>query len=85
MDYYPHALVGACLETHIQPINTRRISSALPVGWKFFKNSGHHRTTRIVVVWHPSVIMTVYHSSDQAVTCGFSVLAKNINLTVTFF
>lgn len=77
-------LFGACLETHIQPNNSRRISNALPVGWKFFENSAHHGTARIVVVWHPSVIMTLYQASAQAVTCGFSVLAEDINLTVTF-
>ena len=77
-------LFSACLETHIQPINSRRILSALPVGWKFFENSAHHGTVRIVVVWHPSVIMTVYQASAQAVTCGFAILAENINLTITF-
>lgn len=28
--------------------------------------------------------MTLYQASAQAVTCGFSVLAEDINLTVTF-
>ena len=28
---------GAYLETHIQPLNTRRIINALPRGWKFLR------------------------------------------------
>ncbi|KAF3605153.1 hypothetical protein DY000_02045926 [Brassica cretica] len=28
--------------------------------------------------------MTVYQASAQAVTCGFAILAENINLTITF-
>lgn len=56
-------LFGAFLETHIQPNNSSRISNALPVGWNFFANWDHHPTARIIVVWHPSVTVTVYHAS----------------------
>lgn len=77
-------LLGACLETHIQPINSSRISSALPVGWKFFENSSYHGTARIIVVWDPYVVMTMYQASAQEVTCGFFIAAQNVNLTVTF-
>ncbi|KAF2593469.1 hypothetical protein F2Q70_00043813 [Brassica cretica] len=48
-------LFGAYLETRIQPNNSRRISSALPFGWKYISNSEHHDNARIIVVWHPSV------------------------------
>ncbi|CDY14567.1 BnaC03g48920D [Brassica napus] len=36
--------------------------------WRFFANWDHHHTARIVVVWSPNVITTVYKSSAQAVT-----------------
>lgn len=77
-------LFGAYLETHIQPINATRISSALPVGWRFFANWDHHSTARIIVVWHPSVTVIVYHASAQAVTCGIFILSENASFTVTF-
>lgn len=77
-------LFGACLETHIQPSNSSRIINALPFGWKFFENSEQHGTAMIVVMWHPSVTVTVYASSPQIVTCGIFILGENITLTVSF-
>ncbi|KAG2299655.1 hypothetical protein Bca52824_036127 [Brassica carinata] len=77
-------LFGAYLETRIQPNNSRRISGALPVGWKFFANSDHHHSARIIVVWYPSVMVTIYKASAQAVTCGIFIQAENINFTVSF-
>ncbi|KAG2255716.1 hypothetical protein Bca52824_075010 [Brassica carinata] len=77
-------LFGAFLETHIQPSNTRRILTAIPRGWKFFANWDQHRTARIVVVWSPNVIPTIYKSTAQAVTCGFYIPLENISVTVTF-
>lgn len=56
---------GAYLETHIQPSNSRRISSAIPRGWIFFANWEHHRTGRIVVVWRPNVLATIYKGNDS--------------------
>ncbi|KAH0873752.1 LOW QUALITY PROTEIN: hypothetical protein HID58_071114, partial [Brassica napus] len=56
-------LFGAYLETRIQPNNSRRISSALPVGWKYISNAEHHDNARVIVVWHPSVTVTVYQAS----------------------
>lgn len=75
---------GAYLETHIQPTNSSRISSAIPVGWNYFANWDHHATARIVVVWDPRVTMTIYHASAQAVTCGVFILSENATFTVTF-
>lgn len=43
-------LFGAFTETHINPVNIRRIKSAIPNGWKFFGNFDYHETARIVVV-----------------------------------
>lgn len=77
-------LFGAYLETRIQPNNPRRISSALPFGWKYISNAEHHGNARIIVVWHPSVTVTVYQASSQAITCGIFISAENINFTVTF-
>lgn len=75
---------GAYLETRIQPSNARRIVSAIPRGWRFFANWDHHHTARIVVVWSPNVITTVYKSSAQAVTCGFFLPLESLTVTVTF-
>ncbi|CAH2047747.1 unnamed protein product, partial [Thlaspi arvense] len=77
-------LFGAFLETHVQPSNSSRISRAIPSGWSFFANFDHHETARIVVVWDPSVTMTIYQVSAQAITCGIFILSQNITLTVTF-
>lgn len=77
-------LFGAYLETRIQPNNSRRISSALLFGWKYISNAEHHDNARIIVVWHPSVTVTVYQASSQAITCGIFISAENINFTVTF-
>ncbi|KAG2321578.1 hypothetical protein Bca52824_014791 [Brassica carinata] len=77
-------LFGAYLETRIQPNNSRRISGALPTGWKFFANSEHHDNARIIVVWHPSITVTIYQVSAQVVTCGIFILAENLTLTVSF-
>ncbi|KAG2321863.1 hypothetical protein Bca52824_015076 [Brassica carinata] len=75
---------GAYLETHIQPINARRIISSIPRGWKFFANWDHHHTARIVVVWNPNVLTTIYKSTSQAVTCGFFLPLESLSITVTF-
>ncbi|CAN6933223.1 unnamed protein product, partial [Brassica oleracea] len=75
---------GAYLETHIQPSNSRRISSAIPRGWIFFANWEHHRTGRIVVVRRPNVLATIYKATTQTVTCGFFMPLENISLTVTY-
>ena len=74
----------AYLETRIQPSNARRIVSAIPRGWRFFANWDYHHTARIVVVWSPNVITTVYKSSAQAVTCGFFLPLESLTVTVTF-
>lgn len=78
------SLFGAYLETRIQHSNSRRISSAIPAGWKLFANSGPQESARIVVVWDPTITVTIYQASSQAVTCGIFILAENLTLTVTF-
>ena len=77
-------LFGAYLEAHIQPLNSRRIVSAIPRDWQFLDNSGHHPTARIVVVWDPSITVTIYQVSAQAVTCGIFILSESMSFTVTF-
>ena len=77
-------IFGALLETRIQHINISRIPGALPVGWKFFANSDNQMSARIVVVWHPSVSVTIYKATPQVVTCGIFILAENLSLTVSF-
>lgn len=77
-------LFGAFLETHIQPISSRRISSAIPICWKKFGNFGHHHTSRIILVWDPSISLVVYKVSTPAITCGIFVQAENVSTTVTF-
>ncbi|KAG5385047.1 hypothetical protein IGI04_036517 [Brassica rapa subsp. trilocularis] len=77
-------LFGAYLETKIQHNNASRISGALPVGWKHFANSDNQSPARIIVVWHPTVSVTIYQASPQVVTCGIFILADNLSLTVSF-
>ena len=81
-DHIP--LFGAYLETHIQPSNSRRIVSAIPRDWQFFEISGQHPTARIVVVWDPSITVTIYQVSAQTVTCGIFILSESRSFTVTF-
>lgn len=50
----------------------------------FFANWEHHRTARIVVVWSPNVLATIYKATTQTVTCGFFMPLENISLTVTY-
>ncbi|KAF2540248.1 hypothetical protein F2Q68_00029696 [Brassica cretica] len=54
---------------------------ALPVGWKHFANSDNQSPARIIVVWHPTVSVTIYQASPQVVTCGIFILAENLSLT----
>lgn len=37
-----------------------------------------------MVVWSPNVVTTVYKSTPQAVTCGFSLPLDGISMTITF-
>ena len=77
-------LFGVYLETKIQHNNGSRISGALPVGWKHFANSDNQSPARIIVVWHPTISVTIYQASPQVVTCGIFILAENLSLTVSF-
>ncbi|CAE6005964.1 unnamed protein product [Arabidopsis arenosa] len=77
-------LFGAFLETHIQPANAGRIIRAIPAGWKVFGNFDHHTSSRIFLVWDPSVSLVIYKSSEQLVTCGIFIQSQNLSLTVSF-
>lgn len=77
-------LFGAFWETHIHSSNAAKINYAIPVGWKSFRNYGHHSSGRIIVVWDPLVSVFIYKATEKAVTCGVHILSENINLTITF-
>ena len=77
-------LFGAFLETHILESNKERILEAIPRGWKYFGNFLEHEAGRIVVVWDPRVSTFIYNATAQSVSCGVTILSKNITFTVTF-
>lgn len=77
-------LFGAYLETKIQHNNSSRITNSLLAEWKYFANSNSQSTARIIVVWHPSVTVTIYKASPQMVTCGIFILSQNLSFTVSF-
>lgn len=77
-------LFGDFLETHIQPSNSRRILSSIPPGWKFYGNFDQHMTARLVVVWDPRLIVTIYKASPQLITCGIFLQAEDVSFKVSF-
>lgn len=75
---------GAFTETHVQPVNSRRILSAIPRGWRYYGNFTEHHTARITVVWDPRVSMIIYNEFAQQITCGVFLEAENVSFTISF-
>ncbi|XP_010534730.1 PREDICTED: uncharacterized protein LOC104810236 [Tarenaya hassleriana] len=78
------AVRGGLLETHILEENAYRIRAAIPPGWRHQCNYRHGQHGRIWIVWDPSIIVTIYQSSLQAITCGVQQLCTGLSFTATF-
>lgn len=77
-------LFGAFLETHILESNKEIVLGAIPRGWNYFGNFEDDASGCIILVWDPSVLMVIYDTSAQSITCGATLLLENITLTITF-
>ncbi|XP_010527341.1 PREDICTED: uncharacterized protein LOC104804698 [Tarenaya hassleriana] len=75
---------GGLLETHILENNAETVQSAIPIGWKSFCNYGDDRHGRVWIVWDPSILVTVYKSTQQSITCAIHNPTSRISLTATF-
>ncbi|CAN6812291.1 unnamed protein product, partial [Brassica oleracea] len=51
-------------------VNNRKSCRKVTQDGIVFANWEHHRTARIVVVWSPNVLATIYKATAQTVTCG---------------
>lgn len=67
--YNHHISVGALLETHLKEPSMIPVINALCPGWNFYSNHQSDHDGRIVLIWKPSINVTLLHQSRQSMTC----------------
>ncbi|XP_010523177.1 PREDICTED: uncharacterized protein LOC104801567 [Tarenaya hassleriana] len=75
---------GGLLETHILAGNSERIKGALPSSWRAICNYDEDQQGRIWLVWDPSLLVTVYTMSKQAITCTICSPDCSLAISATF-
>lgn len=66
---FTHISLGALLETHIREPSLSPILNILCPSWSYASNHSSDPDGRIILIWKPSLNVTVTHQSRQSLTC----------------
>ena len=66
-------IFGSILETHIKDHNLSYLMGKLCNGWNFTSNHASDEDGRIVLIWKPTVGVSVLHQSRQSLTCEVKI------------
>lgn len=64
-----HISIGAILETHIKEPCLPTVLNSLCPNWSFASNHPSDPDGRIVLIWKPTLNVTVLHQTRQSMTC----------------